>query len=267
MVCLINRFRKICQKRRNGLIEHSIIQINGEEKYDCKELTRYDMQGHPKFKKRGLSELSFYMRADRIKFENGKVKLENISTSKRKTKHVKNWVRLSERDRIPENGKYYNPRIKFDGLHWYLSVSVEEIIEVDETTDEVIGIDLNIGDLAHCSDGNVVLSVNKEKRVLKAEKRKKRLQRSTSRSYHMNNADGEWQKTGNIKRKEKRILKLNKYLANVRTDHLHKESTKIVNRKPRLIVMEDLNVRGMMANKHLARVIQNQKWYSFRTND
>ena len=230
-----------------------------------KELTRYDMQKHPKFKKKGMSELSFYRRYDRIKFENGKVFLECISTSKKRNRQALNWVRLSEKNRIPEGAKYSDPRIKFDGFNWYISVGVAETVEPVELIEETVGIDLNIGSLAHCSDGTIVPSINKDKRILKAEKSKKRMQKSVSRSYRMNNAEGEWNKTVNIKRKEKAVLKKTRYVTNIRNDFLHKESTKIVARKPRVIVMEDLNIQGMMKNRHLSKAIQKMKWYLFRT--
>ena len=249
--------------KEEGYKPYSKKQLAKAKETGC-ELTRYEMQKHPKFKKKGLSELSFYCRPDRIKFENGKVKLECITTSKKKNKQIKNWVRLSERDRIPEGVKYFNPRIKFDGFHWYVTVAVSEMIVTAEPETGNTGIDLNLGKLAHCSDGTVVEGVNKQVRILKAEKKKIRLQRSISRSYRMNNKEGKWDKTGNIKRKEKEVLKLNHYVTNIRNDHLHKESTKIVNRKPRLIIMEDLNIRGMMSNKHLSKAIQGQKWYLFR---
>jgi putative transposase len=95
----------------------------------------------PKFKSRKKSPPKFYQDTEKTKFKGGKVRLEKIG-----------WVRLSEIGRIPENTKYTNPRVKFDGVHWYISVGIEVEQESVELTDESIGIDVGIKDLAVCSN-------------------------------------------------------------------------------------------------------------------
>ena len=71
-------------------------------------------------------------------------------------------------------------------------------------------------------------------------------------------------KTKNIEKKEKLLLKLQHRLTNIRKNHLHQATSEIINRKPRFICIEDLNVSGMMKNKHLSKAVQNQCFFEFR---
>lgn len=157
-----------------------------------------------------------------------------------------------------------NPRFTYDGLYWYVSVG----IEVDDNTtiplNEGVGIDLGIKDLAVCSDGNTYKNINKTQRLKKLEKRKRRLQRSVSRRYEKNKKGVSYCKTSNIIKREKELLKLVKRLTNVRQNYLHQITSEIVKRKPSFICIEDLNVSGMMKNRHLSKAVQQQKFYEFR---
>ena len=162
--------------------------------------------------------------------------------------------------------KYKNPRISFDGLNWWLSVSVE--FEPEKTKGhftETLGVDLGIKELAVLSDGTFYPNINKTDTVRKLKKRQRRLQRSISRKYEMNKKEGEsYSKTSNIVRSEKLLLKIHQRLANIRQNYRHQITTEIIGRKPSAIVLEDLNVAGMMTNKHLSKKIQEQGWYDFR---
>ena len=220
---------------------------------------------HPKFKSKKRSKPSFYQDTSKIQFTNTHVKVEGFSTSKRRNKQKLNWIRLCEKGRIPTDCKYMNPRITFDGLHWWVSVSVE----VDDNTNaptksEGIGIDLGLKDLAVCSDGNTYKNINKTNKVKKIEKRKRRLQRSISRKYNMNKEGVRYKKTSNIIKREKELLQVIKRLTNIRHNHLHQITSEIIKRKPSFICIEDLNVSGMMKNKHLSKAIQQQGFYEFR---
>lgn len=141
-------------------------------------------------------------------------------------------------------------------------------IEVDDNTtlpsNEGIGIDLGIKDLAVCSDGNTYKNINKTQKLKKLEKRKRRLQRSISRRYEKNKKGVSYCKTSNIIKREKELLKLVKRLTSIRQNYLHQITSEIVKRKPSFICMEDLNVSGMMKNKHLSKAVQQQKFYEFR---
>ena len=157
-----------------------------------------------------------------------------------------------------------NPRITCDGLNWWLSVGVEVDDNKSIPTNEGIGIDLGLKDLAICSDGNTYKNINKTNKVKKIEKRKRRLQRSISRKYNMNKEGVRYKKTSNIIKREKELLKVIKRLTNIRHYYLHQVTSEIVKRKSSFICIEDLNVSGMMKNKHLSKAIQQQGFYEFR---
>ena len=219
----------------------------------------------PKFKSRKHSTPSFFQDNVKIQFTDTHVKVEGFAVSKKKNKQKLNWIKLAECGRIPtENVKYTNPRIKYDGLNWYITVGVEYEDYTCLPTNEAIGIDLGIKDLAICSDGNTYKNMNKTQKVKKLEKRKRRLQRSISRSYEKNKKGESYCKTDNVIKKEKKLLRLNRRLTNIRHDHLHKTTSEIIKRKPSFICIEDLNISGMMKNKHLSKVVQQQGFYEFR---
>ena len=200
----------------------------------------------------------------KIRFTNTHIKVEGFTTSKKKNKQKLNWIRLAEHNKIPTDCQYINPRIKYDGLNWYLTVGIEYEDSTILPSDDGIGIDLGIKDLAICSDGNKYQNINKTQKIKKLEKQKRRLQRSISRSYEKNKKGESYCKTNNVIKKEKLLLKLNHRLTNIRQDYLHQTTTKIVKTKPSYIVLEDLNISGMMKNKHLAKAVQQQEFYEFR---
>lgn len=219
----------------------------------------------PKFKSRKHSTPSFFQDNVKIQFTDTHVKVEGFAVSKKKNKQKLNWIKLAECGRIPtKNVKYTNPRIKYDGLNWYITVGVEYEEYTCLPTNEAIGIDLGIKDLAICSDGNTYKNINKTQKVKKLEKRKRRLQRSISRSYEKNKKGESYCKTDNVIKKEKKLLRLNRRLTNIRHDHLHKTTSEIIKRKPSFICIEDLNISGMMKNKHLSKAVQQQEFYEFR---
>ena len=205
----------------------------------------------PKFKSKRKSRPSFYNDTSKLKVSENSVMLSKIG-----------WVKTSEQ--LPTDVKYYNPRITFDGKYWYISLSIDEQNEPHRLNDISLGIDLGVKDLAICSDGKVFRNINKSNTVKKTEKRLRRLQRKVSRKYQMNRKGGTFPKTCNIIKIEKEICLLQRTLTNIRRNHLHQSTTSIVKTKPRRIVIEDLNVKGMMKNKHLSKHIQKQGFYEFR---
>ena len=219
---------------------------------------------YPKFKSKKTSRPSFYQDTAKIKFTSTHVKVEGFSSSQKKNKQRLNWIRLSEKGRIPTNCKYFNPRFTFDGLNWWISICVEDNKNMENCQNEGMGIDVGIKDLAICSDGNTYGNINKTQKVKKLEKKKRRLQRSISRKYESNKKGEAYCKTRNIIKSEKELLKISHRLTNIRQDYLHKTTSEIVKRKPSFIVLEDLNVSGMMKNRHLSKAIQQQKLYEFR---
>ena len=218
----------------------------------------------PKFKSRRKSKPSFYMDTDKIQFTDKTVKLEKITLSRKKNKQKLNWIRLAEKNRIPVDSKYINPGITFDGLNWWISVGIEYADNTEIPVNEGIGIDLGIKDLAICSNlDNPYKNINKTQKIRKLKKKKRRLQRIVSKKYLINKKGDSYCKTSNIIKAEKRLLKLNHRLTDIRHNYLHQITTEIINRKPKFIVLEDLNVKGMMKNKHLSEVIAEQCFYEF----
>lgn len=207
----------------------------------------------PKFKGKKYNRISFATNYQSIKFENHKVSIEKIGKVKYKTKH-----------NIPD-AKYSNPRISFDGKHWYLTFGIEfEENQNENKNDLSIGIDLGVKDLAICSNGMVVKNINKTKEIKRLKKKLKRLQRQVSRKYEMNKDGNKFVKTNNIKKLEKQIKLVHRRLNNIRDNHIHQHTAKIIKENPNKIVMEDLNIKGMIKNKHLAKAIQEQKMYDFK---
>ena len=231
-----------------------------------KNLTIYDRKGHPKFKSKKHSVPKFYQDPCKIQFTKTHVKVEGFAGSKKRNKQKINWIKLAEAGKIPTDGKYSDPRIKFDGEHWWLTIGVEMTpIEKKQTTkQEGMGIDLGIKDLAICSDGTTEKNINKTRKIKKLEQKKRRVQRSIARKYEKNKKGESYCKTKNIEKSEKQLLKMNHRLTNLRQNYVHQITTKIIKREPSFICIEDLNVKGMMKNKHLSKAVQQQSLGEFR---
>ena len=218
----------------------------------------------PQFKTKKKSRLSFYQDVFKFKATYTHIRVEKISDSQKKNKQKLNWVKVSEKGRIPSltNG-YKNPRITFDGIHWFASVGIEVDDMPVEPLNDGIGIDLGVKDLAICSDRHTYKNVNKTDRIRSLEKQRRRKQREISRKYLMNKNGDKYVKTKNIVKAELALLKLNHKLTNIRKNNIHQVTNEIISRKPKFIVLEDLNVKGMMKNKHLAKAIQQQNMAKF----
>ena len=197
----------------------------------------------PKFKSKKKSRSSFYVDNIKIQFTDAHVKLEKISNSTKKNKVKLNWIRLAEKGRIPTDCKYSNPRVTFDGINFWISVGIEVEESTEMPTNNGIGIDLGIKDLAICSDEITYKNINKTKEIKNLKKKKRRLQRKVSRKYLINKKGESYYKTSNIIKLENQLLKLNHRLTNIRHNYLHKTTSEIINRKPMFIALEDLNVK------------------------
>ena len=222
------------------------------------------ISGKPKFKCKHRCKDSFYVNYESLKRTKNGFKGEKLGNVKT----------CSPLPKLKKDEHYLNPRISFDGKYWYLSVSYEKEFEQVELTDESLGIDLGIKDLAIVSNGKVYKNINKTKKVKRLEKKLKREQRKLSRKIESNisgyakNRKPIYKKPlkdmKNITKQKKVIQDLYKKLSNIRNNYLHQTTSDIVKTKPYRIVMEDLNVKGMMKNKHLAKAIANQCFYEFK---
>ena len=210
------------------------------------------LANRPRFKSRKNSKKSFYNDNVKLKVkENRLVNIEKVG-----------WIKTNEQ--IPIGVKYSNPRISYDNKYWYISVGVEQEEIKDDLTDVSLGIDLGLKYLAICSDGTKFKNINKSNVVRKIEKKLKRLQRQVSRKYEQNKNGKDYVKTKNIIKLEKQIQQVHRRLANIRNNYLHQTTTSIVKTKPYRVVIEGLNVKGMMKNKNLSDSIRKQCFYEFR---
>ena len=195
-------------------------------------------KGYPKFKSKKRNKQSFYIRVDRLYFKDGICNIEKIGKVKYKTKHE-----------IPK-GKYSNPYCVYNGKKWLICLGIEfNENQVELNKDLKIGIDLGIKDLAICSNGMVFKNINKTKRVKNLQSKLKHLQRNVSRKYEANKQGRKYIKTNNIIKLEKQIALIYKKLADIRNNHIYQSINTIIKERPYKIIMEDLNITGMMKNK------------------
>ena len=155
--------------------------------------------------------------------------------------------------------------ISFDGKYWYLSYTEDvepQVTNLPDYTDGV-GIDLGIKTLATLSNGTIVPNIKTFRRVRVLNKRLKRLQRKVSRKYLINKCN-KHNKTKNIIKLERRIKLIHRSLKNIRINHIRKFVSELVKKQPQYIAIEDLNVKGMMRNKHLAKDIANCSFYTIK---
>lgn len=205
----------------------------------------------PRFKSRKKSKPSFYNDTSKLKVKTKSVLIEKVG-----------WIRTNEQ--IPIDVKYTNPRTSYDGKYWYLAVGIDKKQTNVKLTNESIGIDVGIKDLAICSNGMTFKNINKTTTVRKLEKKLRRLQRQVSKKYEMNKEGRTFVKTSNIIKLEKQIKLVHRRLSNIRTNYNHQTTNKIVKTKPSRVVMETLNIKGMMKNKHLSKAIAQQSLYEFK---
>lgn len=229
-------------------------------------LQRYikGIAGKPKYKSKRKDKPSFYVNYENLLRKQGGFQGEKIG-----------FVKTAEPlPKLKKGEKYSNPRITFDGKYWYLSVGYEVKEEPSKTTGKSLGIDLGVKDLAICSNEKVYKNINKTKKVKKLEKKLKREQRKLSRkiennikSYDVNRKPAykiPLRECKNIQKQNRFLRNIHRKLANIRQNYLHQTTSEIVKTKPSRIVMENLNVKGMMKNKHLSKAVQQQKFYEFK---
>lgn len=235
----------------NAAIKHSVI--------DC--FKSYRVNGRASFHKKNLVKPSFYLRHETLrKIDNFHVQCEKLGS-----------VKTSEIfPSLPSNQRYYSkPVVSYDNKYWYLSVSIEtEVRDLESPTDPV-GIDLGIKDLAVVATDKehvrTFSSINKTSRVKKLERKLRRYQRKLNRQRSMKPSRTDLSSLKNYQKTKKKIQLIHRTLTNIRDNYLHQVTTWVVKTKPSAIVLEDLTIRNMIKNKKLAKAIQDQKFYTFRT--
>ena len=228
--------------------------------FNHRDLTIYDRNGYPKFKKRYECNEGFHVDCYKLQLKEDQAYIPKIG-----------WIKLAISNKLPigkagYDFKAYNVKVKTDGLNWFLVLGLEK--EISNTSyipkTEPIGIDLGIKDLAILSDNTKYKNINKTKRVKQLKKRIRRLERQLSRKYQMNKQGDKYVKTNNILKLKRKLLKLQHQLTNIRKNYRHQITSELVKREPIFISIEDLNVKGMMKNKHLSKATQEQGFYEFR---
>ena len=214
----------------------------------------------PKFKKKGRSDVKMYFVRNNPKdclCERHRIKIPSLG-----------WVRIKEKGYIPTTKDGYvikSGHVSIKAGRYYASVLIEiPDKRIASNSSEGIGIDLGLKDFAVISNGKTYRNINKSVRLRKLEKKLAREQRGLSRKYENLKKGGSTQKK-NIQKQKLKIQKLHQRIDNIRTDYINKIIAEIVKTKPSYITIEDLNVSGMMKNRHLSKAVASQKLYEFKT--
>ena len=235
-------------------VKHSI--ENG-----CIAFTRFfkHQSAFPNFKKKGKSDVKMYFVKNNPKdcrCERHRINIPSLG-----------WVRIKEKGYIPTTKDGYaikSGHVSIKADRYYVSVLVEiQNNKIANNSNEGIGIDLGLKDFAIVSNGKTYKNINKSAKLKKLEKQLIREQRSLSRKYE-NLQKGESTQRANIQKQKLKVQKLHHRIDNIRTDYINKTIAEIVKTKPSYITIEDLNVKGMMKNRHLSKAVVSQKFYEFR---
>ena len=214
----------------------------------------------PNYKKKGKSDVKMYFVKNNPKdcfCERHRINIPTLG-----------WVRIKEKGYIPTTKDGYvikSGSVSIKADKFYISVLVEiPDAGIAGNSNEGIGIDLGLKDFAIVSNGKTYKNINKSARLKKLEKQLIREQRCLSRKYE-NLKKGEVTQRANIQKQKLKVQKLHHKIDNIRTDYINKTIAEIVKTKPSYITIEDLNVKGMMKNRHLSKAVAAQKFYEFRT--
>ena len=213
----------------------------------------------PKFKKKGKSDVKMYFVKNNPKdcrCERHRINIPSLG-----------WVRIKEKGYIPTTKDGYVIRsgtVSIKASRYYVSALIEvPDTKIANTFTEGIGIDLGLKDFAIVSNGEIYRNINKTAKLKKLEKQLIREQKSLSRKYE-NLKKGESAQRANVQKQKLKVQKLHHRINNIRTDYINKTIARIVKTKPSYITIEDLNVSGMMKNRHLSKAVVSQKFYEFR---
>ena len=228
----------------------------------CVAFTRFfkHQSDFPNFKKKGKSNVKMYFVKNNPKdcrCERHRINIPSLG-----------WVRIKEKGYVPTTKDGYvikSGHVSIKADRYYVSVLIEiPNNKIANNSNEGIGIDLGLKNFAIVSNGKTYKNINKSTKLKKLEKQLIREQRSLSRKYE-NLKKGESTQRANIQKQKLKVQKLHHKIDDIRTDYINKTIAEIVKTKPSYITIEDLNVSGMMKNKHLSKAVASQKFYEFRT--
>ena len=228
----------------------------------CVAFTRFfkHQSAFPNFKKKGKSDVKMYFVKNNPKdcrCERHRINIPSLG-----------WVRIKEKGYIPTTKDGYvikSGTVSIKAGRYYVSVLVEiPDMLIDSSNNDGIGIDLGLKNFAIVSNGKTYKNINKSARLKKLEKQLRREQKCLSRKYEYLKK-GESTQRANLQKQKRKVQKLHHKIDNIRTDYINKTIAEIVKTKPSYITIEDLNVKGMMKNRHLSKAVASQKFYEFRT--
>ncbi|MEH7028932.1 transposase [Bacillus sp. FSL L8-0642] len=173
----------------------------------------------------------------------------------KKVVHIQSIGEVKTSQQLPRNKKPSNPRVTFDGRHWWMSVGFQEDFELQELTNESIGVDVGLKELFVASNGMKERNINKDAKVKKLLKRKKSTQRDMSRRFKK----GVKIQSAGYEKAKAEHLRLSRKITNIRNNHIHQATAKLVKNKPMRIVVEDLSISSLLKNKKLSKAFSFQK--------
>jgi putative transposase len=220
--------------------------------------------GFPKFKKRRNQDVKMYfVKTDaktRIKCERHRIKIPTLG-----------WVRLKEYGYLPQAAIIKSGTVSEKAGRYYITVLVDADGVVDTSSQpnlqkKGIGVDLGIKNFAVVSNGKVFDNINRKPKIKKLEERLRREQRSLSRKYENKKSRKEklTEHSANIEKNILRIQKIHQALQRKRQEYARYVVSNLVKTKPKYITIENLNISGMMKNRHLSKAIAKQNLYYFR---
>lgn len=254
----LNLEEKVLRKRITQLKrteEYSWLKEVGNEAIkqsviDC--FNTYRTRGRARFHKKATTRPSFHLKHESLRI------VDSFHVQCEKLGHVKTAENFPN---LPHNQRYYSkPTISYDNKYWYISVSIEVEVNSLEPSTDPVGIDLGIKDLAVVATDREHIktfsSINKTTRVKKLERKLRRYQRKLSRQRSMKPSGSKLDDLKNYQKTKKKIQMIHRTLTNIRDNYLHQVTTWVVKTKPSAIVLENLVVRNMIRNRHLAKAIQ-----------
>ena len=248
----LTKLKKTSEYHWLNEVGSNVIKQSAKDLCNAYKMFLNRIKGKPKFKKKCFNN-SFYVNYESMRKTKNGVRCEKIGD-----------IKTSERvPKLMKDKHYMNPHIVFDGKYYHIAFGMEINIKVKQNTSKIIGIDLGIKSFAVCSNGNTYKNINKTHTVRKLNKKLRSLQRKVSRKYLNNKIGNRFIKTHSIIKLEHKIKLVYRRLQNIRENYVHQITAYLVKTKPCKIVIEDLNIKGMMKNKHLSKAIAEQCFYKF----
>ncbi|PEK79960.1 transposase [Bacillus toyonensis] len=246
-LALQKRFTKIKKRKRYEWLEDINAQVPKQASKDFDKarknsFKKYKNGYHTSYKSKKDLIQGFYANYERLVI--GK-----------KVVHIQSIGEVKTSQQLPRNKKPSNPRVTFDGRHWWMSVGFQEDFESQELTDESIGVDVGLKELFVASNGMKERNINKDAKVKKLLKRKKSAQRDMSRRFKK----GVKIQSAGYEKAKAEHLRLSRKITNIRNNHIHQATAKLVKTKPMRIVVEDLSISNLLKNKKLSKAFSFQK--------